>query len=77
MSPSTKPSLPQPIDLIGSCHALLLMNERKTDLRPVSETSDPIDSIHWDKANHLYALSYSTGKLYVYTAETSIADLLK
>jgi hypothetical protein len=58
------------------------MSERKADLQPVSETSDPrqvtpIDSIHWDKADHLYALSYSTGKLYVYTAETSIADLLK
>jgi hypothetical protein len=30
-------------------------------------TKTPIDNIHWDKANHLYALSHSTGKLYVYT----------
>lgn len=30
-------------------------------------TADPIDEIHWDNSNHLYALSYSTGKLYVYT----------
>jgi len=26
-----------------------------------------IDELAWDKSNHLYALSYSTGKLYVYT----------
>lgn len=30
-------------------------------------TKTPVDSIHWDNANHLYALSYSTGKLYVFT----------
>jgi hypothetical protein len=30
-------------------------------------TSDNIDFIHWDNANHLYALSNSSGKLYVYT----------
>jgi hypothetical protein len=30
-------------------------------------TKTPIDSIRWDKANHLYALSFSTGKLFVYT----------
>jgi hypothetical protein len=30
-------------------------------------TSVPIDQIHWDKNNHLYALSYSTSKLFVYT----------
>ena len=30
-------------------------------------TTAPIDEIHWDKSNHLYALSNSTGKLYVYT----------
>ena len=34
-------------------------------------TRTPIDSIHWDNANHLYALSYSTGKLYVYTITPS------
>jgi outer membrane protein assembly factor BamB len=27
----------------------------------------PIDRIHWDKDNHLYALSESQGQLYVYT----------
>lgn len=30
-------------------------------------TTTPIDEIHWDSSNHLYALSNSTGKLYVYT----------
>jgi putative alpha-1,2-mannosidase len=30
-------------------------------------TSAPINQIHWDKNNHLYALSDSTNKLYVYT----------
>jgi hypothetical protein len=30
-------------------------------------TQTPINNVHWDNANHLYALSYSTGKLYVYT----------
>jgi hypothetical protein len=30
-------------------------------------TKAPIDEIHWDNANHLYALSNSTGKLYVFT----------
>jgi len=30
-------------------------------------TSDPIDQIHWDNDNHLFALSDSTHKLYVYT----------
>jgi hypothetical protein len=39
-------------------------------------TKTPIDSIHWDNANHLYALSYSTGKLYVYTVTpTSITPV--
>ena len=36
-------------------------------------TTQPIDSISWDKHNHLYAISYSTGKLYVFTVtRTSI-----
>lgn len=30
-------------------------------------TTAPIDAIHWDNSGHLYALSNSTGKLYVYT----------
>jgi hypothetical protein len=30
-------------------------------------TTAPIDAIHWDSNNHLYALSNSTKKLYVYT----------
>ncbi len=38
-------------------------------------TKTPINSVHWDNANHLYALSYSTGKLYVYTiTPTSITE---
>jgi len=39
-------------------------------------TQTPINSVHWDNANHLYALSYSTGKLYVYTiTPTSITPV--
>jgi hypothetical protein len=34
-------------------------------------TTDPIDEIHWDNSNHLYALSNSTGKLYVYTVTST------
>jgi hypothetical protein len=34
-------------------------------------TTTPIDEIHWDSSNHLYALSNSTGKLYVYTVTPS------
>ncbi|MES2221208.1 MAG: hypothetical protein V4587_09610 [Acidobacteriota bacterium] len=30
-------------------------------------TTVSIDEIHWDNSDHLYALSNSTGKLYVYT----------
>jgi hypothetical protein len=39
-------------------------------------TKTPIDEIHWDNANHLYALSNSTGKLYVFTVTpTSITQV--
>ncbi|HET8637517.1 MAG TPA: Ig-like domain-containing protein [Acidobacteriaceae bacterium] len=34
-------------------------------------TTAPIDEIHWDSNNHLYALSNSTGKLYVYTVTST------
>jgi hypothetical protein len=34
-------------------------------------TTVPIDEIHWDNSNHLYAVSNSTGKLYVYTITAS------
>ena len=34
-------------------------------------TTTPIDYIHWDNYNHVYALSATTGKLYVYTATTT------
>jgi len=30
-------------------------------------TNAPIDQVFWDNANHLYALSRSAGKLYVFT----------
>jgi Rieske Fe-S protein len=30
-------------------------------------TSDYINQMFWDNANHLYAISYSAGKLYVFT----------
>jgi hypothetical protein len=30
-------------------------------------TTDTIDQVYWDKANHLYAISYSAGKLYVFS----------
>ena len=34
-----------------------------------------IDQLAWDNTNHLYALSYSTGELYVYTVTpTSISE---
>jgi hypothetical protein len=37
-------------------------------------TTAPINQIHWDNSNHLYALSDSTNKLYVYTiTPTSIS----
>jgi len=34
-------------------------------------TTDPINEIHWDRNQHLYALSESTHKLYVYTVTSS------
>jgi hypothetical protein len=34
-------------------------------------TTAPIDEIHWDNSNHLYALSNSTKKLYAYTVTSS------
>jgi hypothetical protein len=38
-------------------------------------TSTPIDKIDWDNNNHLYALSESTNKLYVFTVtETSVTE---
>ena len=37
-------------------------------------TTAPINQLHWDNSNHLYALSDSTNKLYVYTiTPTSIS----
>ena len=30
-----------------------------------------IDQVGWDKSNHLYALSYPSGKLYVYTVTST------
>jgi hypothetical protein len=33
-------------------------------------TPDPIDSIAWDKSDHLFAISASANKLYVYTVTT-------
>jgi WD40 repeat protein len=34
-------------------------------------TTDEIDQIAWDKSNHLYAISQSKGKLYVFTVTTT------
>jgi hypothetical protein len=34
-------------------------------------TTAPIDAIHWDSNNHLYALSNSTKKLYAYTVTSA------
>jgi hypothetical protein len=34
-------------------------------------TTAPIDEIHWDNRNHLYALSNSTKKLYAYTVTSN------
>jgi hypothetical protein len=39
-------------------------------------TKNPIDSIAWDKSNHLYATSHATNKLYVFTiTPTSITPV--
>lgn len=38
-------------------------------------TTTPIDYIHWDNYNHVYALSATTGKLYVYTATTTVTPV--
>ncbi|HEV2401922.1 MAG TPA: hypothetical protein VGS27_33635 [Candidatus Sulfotelmatobacter sp.] len=34
-------------------------------------TTDPIDEVRWDNQNHVYALSMSTGKLYVFVVSSS------
>jgi hypothetical protein len=35
-----------------------------------------IDQLAWDNSNHLYALSYESGELYVYTVTpTSISEV--
>lgn len=36
-------------------------------------TKDPIDQIRWDNANHLYAISRSAGKLFVFTVTPTSA----
>lgn len=36
-------------------------------------TTTPIDEVRWDNANHLYALSHSKGKLYVFTVTPTSA----
>ncbi len=30
-------------------------------------TGVPLDEVKWDNSNHLYAMSYNTNRLYVYT----------
>jgi hypothetical protein len=37
-------------------------------------TATPIDQIFWDNANHLYAISDSAGKLFVFTVTTTSAS---
>jgi Rieske Fe-S protein len=34
-------------------------------------TSSPIDQIFWDNANHVYAISYQAGKLFVWTVTST------
>jgi len=34
-------------------------------------TTDTIDKVYWDKANHLYAISQSAGKLYVFSVTST------
>ena len=34
-------------------------------------TANPIDQMFWDNANHLYALSRTAGKLYVFTVTST------
>jgi hypothetical protein len=64
MSPSGKL-----LAVAGSSGLQVLHFNGATPITPSSGvlTKAPIDQIHWDNANHLYALSDSTGKLYVYT----------
>jgi hypothetical protein len=38
-------------------------------------TKTEIDQLYWDNANHLYALSRTTGKLFVYTITSTSATL--
>jgi len=34
-------------------------------------TTSPIDQIFWDNANHVYAISYQAGKLFVWTVTST------
>jgi hypothetical protein len=59
--------------IFGSSGLQLFHFNGASPITPFSSvlTKTPIDYIHWDNANHLYALSASTGKLYVYTVTTT------
>ncbi|HEY3618765.1 MAG TPA: hypothetical protein VGK96_18275, partial [Candidatus Sulfotelmatobacter sp.] len=35
-------------------------------------TTDQVDKMFWDKDNHLYAISQSAGKLYVFTITSAV-----
>jgi hypothetical protein len=34
-------------------------------------TSSPINQVYWDNSNHLFAISSSAGRLFVYTVTTA------
>jgi hypothetical protein len=72
MSPSGK------LLAVGGAGLLVYHFNGAAPITPYSAvlTKSPIDEIHWDNANHLYALSNSAGKLYVFTVTpTSITPV--
>jgi len=79
---STAQNMPQasPIDMQASPSGRLLAVGQQSGLEvfhfngpnPITAytgllTTDEIDQVSWDNHNHVYAISYSAGKLYVFT----------
>ena len=63
----------QEVALLGTNGLQVFHFNGADPITPYSKTltTAPIDEIHWDNSNHLYALSSSTGKLYVYTVTST------
>lgn len=63
---------------IGGSKGLQLFNfpgSSQASARTGLLTSSPIDQVAWDNSNHLYAISNSTSKLYVFTVtSTSVTE---